>query len=810
MLQDLRYALRMLARAPGFTAVALLTLALGIGVNTAIFSLVSPMLFQPLPFPQSRQMIQIQHLYKGQIQNGLYGSEAIYLLQHQRSLSAAAIADIQSNANLTGAGPALKVSDRRVSHGFFDVYAVPPRLGRGFTAADDVPGAPPVAILSDGLWRSQFGADPQVLGRSIHLNDAIYAVVGVMPPGFNDLIADFAGFTPTGLWTAMQPTEAKLAPLGPNLEVIARLKPGVGMAQAQSDLALVKAAFNHIHPQVAPKMSWGVQSFHDAVVGDTSQPLLLLLGAVGLVLLIACANLANLLLSRSTARTREMAIRAALGADPGRIFRQLLTESLVLAGLGGALGLLLAWWTVPVLARLTPSQFALPITGHLSGPALLYTLALAVVTGILFGLAPAWQASRPALQANLKDSAAGASSSRAGRARGALIVAEVALSFLLLAGAGLLAASLLQLSRVNPGFDAAGILTAQTSITGARLQSTAATSRYADAVLDRLRALPGVSAAATITGLPLTRAMNYPVQVVGHKGEDYSDDDTEWRAVSPGFFQTLHIPLLLGRDFTASDSGAGAKVAIVSEAFARHNWAHQSPLGNGITMPLPDSGAMVVQVIGVAADIRENGVDTAPPLTLYVPQAQVPDALNALVNHWFPLGFVIRSQGASVASMHQAFSDADPNQPVFNLASLDSLRGASLSQYNFMATLLAIFAGLALALAAIGIYGVLSYAVARQTRDIGIRASLGASRSDLIRQYVGQGLRWTGLGLILGLLGAVAFTRLLAGFLFGVGATNPYVLALGALALLVLAALAALQPAWRATRVDPLQALREG
>ncbi|MGH9519397.1 MAG: ABC transporter permease, partial [Terriglobales bacterium] len=420
MAEDLRYAFRMLRRAPGFTAVALLTLALGIGANTAIFSLVSPMLFQPLPFPQPQQLVQIAHVHHGHISNGLEASEAIYLVQHQRAFSATAIVDLAGNANLSGDGPALKVSARPVSHGFFDVYAVAPSLGRGFTAADDVPGAPPVAVLGDALWRSHFAADPQILGRPIHLDGTIYTVVGVMPPGFNELIQGFTGFAASDIWTAMQPTEAALAPLGPNLNLDARLKPGVTIAQAQSDLVLQKAAFNQINPNVAKQMSWGVQSYHDAVVGDTSPPLLLLLGAVGLVLLIACANLANLLLSRSTARTREMAIRSALGAEPARILRQLLTESLLLSCLGAALGLLVAAWAVPLLAQLTPADLALPITGQLSAPALLYTLALAIITGLLFGLAPAWQASRPALQSSLKDSAAGASSPQAGRARSGL------------------------------------------------------------------------------------------------------------------------------------------------------------------------------------------------------------------------------------------------------------------------------------------------------------------------------------------------------------------------------------------------------
>ncbi|MGH9482370.1 MAG: ADOP family duplicated permease, partial [Terriglobales bacterium] len=703
--QDLRYAWRMLARAPGFTAIALVTLALGIGANTAIFSIVSPVLFEPLPFPQANRIVQIAHVYRGELENGLNGGEALYLLAHQQVMSAAAVVDAFADANLSGAGTAERVSTVRVTHGFFAVWGVEPVRGRGFTAADDQPGAPPTAVLTDGFWRVHFGSDPAILGRALRLDGVVTTVIGVMPASFVSLESNQLNPHPVDLWTDLQPTEAALAPLGPNLDVIGRLAPGRTLPQAQAGLDLQKAGFNRIYPRVAAQMGWGARGYQAAVAGDVRAPLLLLLGATGLVLLIACANLANLLLARATARTREMAIRTAVGANPARIVRQLLTESLLLAGLGAGLGWLLAWSCVPALTRMTPAQFALPLAPSIDRQALLFTLVLALVTGVLFGLAPALRASRLNLQDQLKEGAPGGA--RGSRSRAALVVGEVAVAFLLLAGAGLLAASLLQLYRVNPGFDSRGVLTVQTTLTGERAATDAASTRYTEQVLARLQRLPGVAAAASITGVPLTRAMNYPIVVPGH-AEDQHSGDVEWRAISPDFFKTLGIPILQGRAFNAGDTAAGAKVAIISQVFAHYYWPGRSAVG--AVLGVPDPGAhgqppMLYQIAGVAGDIHENGVDSPPPFTLYVPQAQASDGINALVNHWFAMGFVVRAANARsglAPAVRAAFAAVDPDQPIGNLVSLDQIRGASLGQYRFMATLLGLFAGLALALGGIG------------------------------------------------------------------------------------------------------------
>ncbi len=797
-MRDLIYAWRGLRRAPGFAAVAIITLALGIGVNTVIFSIAAPMLLEALPYPAAQRIVEVSHEAHGEFQNGLNGSEALYLEAHQRTLASVAIVEEGGDSNLRGAGNAVRVNAIGTTHGYFDVWGVEPVRGRDFLAADDEPGGARVAILSYGLWQKQFGGDANVLGRTFRLNGEVYTAIGVMPARFVTLTQNQLNPEPAQLWVDMQPTEASLAPQGPNLDVIGRLAAGMKLAQAQANLTALKLSFQQTHPQVAPKMDWGVQSMHDAVASGNTQPLWLLLGAVGLVLLIACANLANLLLARATGRTREMAIRAAIGANRGRIVRQLLTESGLLAALGAVLGWLLAWWSVPLLVRLMPAAYLMPSSG-LNGTVLLFTIGVTVIAAILFGLAPALHASRTGLQASLKDSVATSGGISAGRARAALIVGEVALAFLLLAGAGLLLASLAALGRVNPGFELRDVMTAQTSLAGQLVTNDAATTRYTQAVLEKLRRLPGVAGAASITGVPLTRSLNETIDVPGH-ANDPRRYDVEWRGISPGYFRTLQIALLRGRDFRKADTGSSQNVAIVSANVARHFWPRETGLGEVV------DGA---QVVGIAADVHENGVDQPAPYTVYFPQAQVPDNMNKLANHWFAMGFVIRGNGADLgARVREAFASVNPDQPVFAVQSLEQLKGTSLNQYSFMGTLLGVFAGLALILGGVGIYGVLAYAVAQQRREIGIRMALGADRRRILGQYLGYGMKLAAMGLAIGVVASLWLMKLLGSFLFGVSPADPWVLAAVAIALLVIAWLASLRPAWVATRVDPLQALR--
>ncbi|MGH9466598.1 MAG: ABC transporter permease [Terriglobales bacterium] len=813
---DWVYAWRQLRRAPGFAAIAVMTLGLAIGANTAIFSLVAPMLVEPLPYPKAQRIVEVTHLQHGQFVYNLDSHEALYLAQQQRVFANTAVVNSAGYSNLTAGGGAVRVFAVEVTHGFFRVWGVAPGRGRDFSPADDEPGAPQVAILSYGLWQKQFGGSAEALGRTFQMNGREYTVIGIMPKSFETPIQNQLNAEPAQLWTDLQPTVASLAPLGPNLDFIARLKPQVTLAEAQANLTALDASFHQVYPQIGAHMDWGVRSMHATVAEGTETPLLLLLGAVGLVLLIACANIANLLLARASGRGREMAIRAALGAGRRRIVRQLLTESVLLAGMGAVLGWLLAWWAVPSLGRMTPAQFALPLTGHLNLTALLFTLAVTVGAAILFGLAPALHSSRVRLQAELQDRTAGAGGTRSGRARSVLIAAEVALAFLLLAGAGLLAASLVKLHQVNPGFDLRGVLTAQTALTGPRAASDAATTRYTEAVLERLRRLPGVASAASITGLPLTRAMNYSVKVPGHEN-DPRRYGVEWRAVSPGYFATLRIGLLRGRGFTASDSAAGAPVAIVNARLARHFWPQQGGLGQMIGYTDPKHRSVMAEVVGIAGDVHEDGVDEPAPYTIYLPQAQATDAINALVNQWFSMGFVIRGGGAGHllarvpalgGEVRQAFAQVDANQPVFNVRPLASVLGESLDPYRFIGQLLGGFAVLALLLGAIGIYGVLAYAVEQQRREIGIRMALGAERGVILKQFLEYGIKLAAIGLAAGVVASVWLMRLLSGLLFGVSPSDPWVLAATGAVLVGIAALASLRPALVATRVDPLQALR--
>ncbi|MGH9471683.1 MAG: ADOP family duplicated permease [Terriglobales bacterium] len=809
--QDLRYALRLLRRAPGFSALAIATLALGIGATTAVYSIARPVLFAPLPFPHPEQVVEIAQTYQGQFNNGLNGDQALFYLAHQRTLGAAAIVDSLASGNLTGAGEARHVAQVRVSSGFFRVWGVAPAMGRDFSPADDEAGGPATAILSAGLWKSQFGGSAGVLGRTFELNEATYTVIGVMPASFTSLENNPFTDQPPDLWSDIQPTSASLAPLGPNLDVIGRLRPGTTLAQLNADLTASHAAYQQAHPGGNNRQGWGAELYQIQLARGNGPSLLLLLGAVALLLLIACANIANLLLARSSVRSRELAIRAALGADQGRIVRQLLTESAVLALLGAVGGWLLAWWTLPLLGRLAAAQMGLPLAPHLNGAVLLFTAVVALGTGILFGLAPAVHSSRAGLQAELKDSAATAATAGAGRARSALIVAEVAIAFLLLAGAGLLAASLVKLNQVNPGFSYRNILTVQTTLNHSRQASAAAAARYSDQVVAALERMPGVESAASITGVPLTRAMNYTGIVPGHT-RDPRRYGIEWRAISPEFFRTLSIPIVAGRAFTAADASGAAPAAIISEVMARHYWPHGGAIGQAVEIPTGDNDSQLTlkTIVGVAADIRENGLDRRPPFTVYVPQAQASDFVNALENHWFPLGFVIHGAGTSLpANVRAAFRQVDADQPIFNVMPLVALKANSLGTYQFMGTLLGLFAGLALALGAVGIYGVLSYAVAQRRREIGVRMALGASAGRLLWQFLAGALKLAVIGLALGALGAIWLMRLLSDFLFGVEPADPAVLALVAAVLLVVAAAAALVPAWRASRTDPLRALQE-
>lgn len=805
LLQDLKYGLRMLAKSPGFSAVAILTLALGIGANTVIFSAVDALLLRPLPYPHADQIMQVLRSYpKGDIEDGITIGSYQWLATHCRSCESVSAADGGSGGNLTGGLQPLRVRTAQVNAQYFHLLQMPPELGRAFSAQDEANGAPGVAILSDALWRQRYGADPRIVGRTIHLDSALYTVVG---------IAQRATDPNVDLWTALHPNDPNVASQGPNISVTVRLQTGVTASQAQAEMTLLAAGYNRRHPTRYANTLL-LRDYQTVQLGDLKPELLMLLYAVGLVLLIACVNVANLLLSRANARRREMAVRAAIGAGRGRIIRQLLTESVLLGLIGGGVGLLLAWAGLPLLLRAAPGGmgefFSGPGIGalfavtpvRLDGSVLLFALGLAVATGILFGLAPAWQTAKIDLHASLKEEGARAGGgARRRRTQSALVVGEVALAYVLLASSALLIASFVYLERLNVGFDTHAVLTVDTALSGARQKSAAAANRYLDRAIASLESLPNVSSAAAIVGMPLVRGMNNGFRASSQTPQGYA----QWLPVTPEFFRALGLKIVQGRDFAATDNAGGENVCIVSGDLARRHWPRGNALGQQIVFGKPR------RIVGITAPARMMAYDMRQMENVYVPLAQASDDSFSLASGWFPVAFLIRVRG-NPAGIEQAvlrrLQAVDDQQPLFGMRTLDQVRGATLGTFQFMVWLLGLFAALALILGAIGIYGVMSHAVAQRTREIGIRMALGATRGRIMALVVREALTLAAIGLAAGVVGAVLSSRLLAGMLYGVRANNAWALAAVAIVLLAVVLAACQIPARRAMRVDPTEALR--
>ena len=801
LLQDGRYATRLLRRQPGFTAAAVLTLALGIGANTAIFSIVQGLLLQPLPWPDSGRIVSLYRGFAhGGTEDGLDSRAFQFLRDHARSFATVAAADdFGSGMNLSGIEHPEHITVSRATHEFFPLLEAHAELGRLFTAQDDLAGGAHVAIISDALWRDRLGGSADIIGHAIRLDGAAYTVIGVLPGGFRFTV-------PTDIWLPMDPSSPAVIGLGPNLDVMARLRPDVSLRQARAELALLSSRFLKLHPQ-SDFESIVVQSYHDSVFGSARPMLLLLAAAVALVLLIACANVANLLLARGSARKKELAMRTALGAGRARLVRQLLTESVLLSLLGGVAGVLLAWLTLPLLLRLAPA--GLPFLGQigLHLPVLLFALLAATLSGLLFGVLPAWQLSRLQVNEELKSDSHATTAGRARHLSGNLLVAtEVALAFLLLAGAGALLQTLLKDEHANPGLDAHQVLTVQTSLLKSRQASTAATDRYAQQVLERLRNLPGVASAAAVTGVPLERSLNLPMTVPGRHRNLMHSPAVDWRAVTPGFFQTLRIRLLQGRTFTSDDHAGTAPVAVINHRLAELFWPGQNPIGKQLNM----SGALC-QVIGVIADVRNHGLGQPPPLETFVPQAQAAGNMNKMATRWFPYAFVVRTSVPALRlapAAERVLLAVDPDQPGYHVRTLEQVGGASLADDDFIAFLLSLFAGLALVMGMIGIYGVISYRVAQRTREISIRMVMGASAGRILGSVLGQGMRLIAVGMAAGMLAVVALNRLFVAIIEDASPLSAPVLAAVALTLLLVGLAASFFPARRAMQVDPAQALR--
>ncbi|MEP6472575.1 MAG: ABC transporter permease [Gemmatimonadota bacterium] len=799
MLEDLKYALRSLRRSPGFTTVVILTLALGIGANTAIFSLLYGVMFRPLPYPEPERLVGVVQVWDGQrSEQGVTYREFRYLADQSPVFSDIA-ASASVGLNLFSGGLASRISALRVSASYFPTLGIQPALGRNFLAEEDQPGAGGTVVLSHGLWQRRFGGDAAVIGRTVSLDGQPFVVVGVMP-------ATFHPDADTELWTTLAQV-ARTIGNGQNLGLIARLKPGMTLASARAAERTVLTAFQaEFKPGMPKEASTDLESWRVLVAGDRQVPIQLLFGAIGLVLLIACANVANLVLGRGAARTRELAVRAAIGATRQRLLRQLMTESLVLSLAGGLLGLLLAVWSLDALLALVPE--GLPRIGEIriDGWALLFTLGLSVLTGLLFGAIPGWQSARGALHDSLREGSGRTTGTGAqGRLRHALVELEVAVSLILLVGAGLLTRTFANLVHTEPGFETGHVTSAEIWLTGSKYDSTIAIHNFYGELTRRIEAIPGVTSAAIVeAGLPLVRGGNVGATFNGDLEHHHSID---YRTVTEGFFGTLGVPLRQGRLLAATDGAGAPLVAVVNEAFVRKYLAQNPALGTEVDL---EGSQMPRRVVGVVGDIRSFIGAPAQP-TIFIPSAQTPAGLTRAFSSWFPTHLVVRTQGDPAAlqgAIDRVVRAADPQVPVGRIRTMDQVLGASLAFERFLMLVLGLFAGLALLLAGVGIYGVISYLVTQRTREIGIRMALGATAGDVRRLVVGRGVRLTVVGIGAGLVGALVLTPLIASQLYAVKPLDPSTLGMVTAGVGLIALLACYLPAQKATRVDPVIALR--
>jgi putative ABC transport system permease protein len=795
--RDLRYALRTLGRNPGFACVSVLALALGIGANSAIFTVVNSVLLQPLRFHEPDQLVILRerNLKAGFPQFSL--SPGNYLGYRDQNHTFSGIAAFGNQGlNLAGGGEPERLNGSRVTLNFFDVLGRKPALGRTFTAQETQLGQNHVVILSHGVWQRRFAGSRDVLGQTMKLNDELYTVIGVMPPDFQ-----FPGRAV--IWTPLAMNLQNWQQRGGHyLGGIGRLREGTSLAAAQTDLNTIAARAEQQFPDSNSGWDTTLSSLQEAVVGRIRPALLTLTAAVGFVLLIACVNLANLLLSRSAARRREMGVRSSLGAGRARLIRQLLTESVLLAGLGAAAGLAIAWAGVRMLGTLSPSILPRASEIGLDGRALGFTAAIAVLTGILFGLAPAIHMAKTDLMAALRDGGRGnAIGFRRNRLRSVLVVGEVALALVLLSGAGLLMRSFYHLQSMDPGFDPHGMLTFRTNLPAAKYKGDEAQAAFYQRALDRLRSLPGVTSAGAAQIFPLAGddyilsfvQLGKPPVPVGNQ------PSAAYYAATPGYFRTLRIPISRGRDFTERDNAAAPPVAIISESMARQFYANENPLGQRIQM---GNGSKPAEIVGIAGDVRDQELEAKGRPAVYEPAAQVP--FNAMY-------FGIRTSGdvsSLISGVRSAIRELDAELPLDGVGTVDALVATSLSQRRFAMLLMAIFAGLALVLAMVGIYGVIAYSVTQATQEIGIRMALGARRADVLAMVFAYAGILIATGLAIGGAAALGTGRFLASQLFEVKPTDPATYAAVAGVLLATALAACAIPALRAMRVDPLVALR--
>jgi len=804
--QDLRFALRMLRKSPAFTAVAVLTLALGIGANTAIFSVVNAVLLQPLPYANPGQLVLVSEAKPEAGISGLGMSYPTFTEMRDNNRVFSAIAGLGGHALvLTGYGEPSEVTTVVVTSEFFSVLAAEPLLGRAFIPEDGQRGAAPVVVVSENLWRSRFGADPGIVGRSITLDMRRYTVIGVMPASFhtpfrnqtNQVWIPLAQDPLFSVWLTRPPREHWMA-------VIARVRPGISSAQVQAELDTIGLRLAKEFPV---EKGWvvSIKPLQKTITGDVKLPLLLLLGAVGLVLLIACTNVANLLLSRATSRSKEVAIRIALGAGKGRIARQLLTECAIFGLLGGLIGTLVAYWGVTTLVPLLPSTLPMKFRSiRVDGWALLFAFVLSLATSLVFGLAPVLSAAGSDSHKELGEGARAGESAGPRRARAFLVVGEIALAMVLLTGAGLLMRSFAQLTSVNPGFEPNHVLKAMISLPQFQYSTPKQWTAFSEELMTRLQAQPGMQDSAIAGPLPIVDCcITLAFEIVGKPPLQAGTAETaNYVPASPHYFSVMGIPLLRGRLFNESDSSSSAAVVLISDALAKRYFPNEDPLGRNLMFGFPANGMVSREIVGIVGDIHDVSLGKEPGPILYVPFAQAPLYGGEVVVK------STLSASAVVGAIRAITHSIDKNLPVTDIVSLPDVLHASVAQPRFRTLLLGLFGAVALMLAAVGIFGVISYSVSRRTHELGIRMALGAQPGSVLGMILRETLALTLIGIAVGLPCAVATAGLVTHLLFNVTPYDPLTLALVSLMLVAVGALASYIPARRAMKVDPTVALR--
>jgi putative ABC transport system permease protein len=803
--QDIRYGVRTLTARPGFTVAAVLALALGIGANSAIFSVVNGVLLRALPYEEPNQLMVVQSTKR---QDARRAGSASYLdvvdWKNQNQVFDDMAAFHSSGYTLTGMGEPVRISGARASASFFSLLGAGPFLGRAFLPEEDMPKGERVVIISHGLWQRLFGSDPNIIGRATTLNGLGHTVVGVLPAGFKFPIE----VEQAEIWSPLALDGQILEQRGAHyLKVIARLKPEVTLEAAQAEMSAIASRLEQQYPEDNTDRVITIFPLYEQLVRSIRPALFVLLGAVGFVLLIACSNVANLLLARAASRQKEIAIRMALGASRGRIIRQLLTESLLLSIVGGIAGLLLALWGVESLVALGPANLPRLSGIGVDGWVLGFTLLISLTTGIIFGLAPALKASKPDLNEALKEGSRGSTEGFSGRRlRNLLVVSEMALALVLLIGAGLLIRSFLRLQQVNPGFDASNVLAVEVELPGAKYKDAPQAAAFFEQVLERISRLPGVESAGGVTTLPLSGSnMRTSFTVESRPPVPPGQEPLSYlRSVTPDYFRTLRIPILRGEGFKENYRMDSPGRIIINETMRQRFWPDEDPIGQHISigMGVDDNEPKKWEIVGIVGDVRHTSLDIEPVPEMYVSHSQ---------QSWDFLTLVVRSSSDPMAlatPVRNEILAVDKDQPISSIQSMESMVSASVAQPRFYLLLLGIFAALALILAAVGIYGVLSYSVTQRMHEIGIRQALGAEPSDVIKLVVGQGMKLALTGVAIGLIGAFALTRLMSSLLYGVSATDPLTFAGLALLLTAVAMLASYIPARRATKVDPMIALR--